>query len=317
MRYQKVWLVLGFCILFILFNRNGITQDTTTVDSESTIKVTTLVDTREVPLNRQVTCSVIIEWTGELKRYLISEVENPVIENLEIVSTSAADRRLSEAGVVKSAKIYEFVLQPKSLGMAYIEHVIVKYVDNETGEAESLITPRLTIKIIDPVPEPGSRSWMLKWLILVALVLVLFLVIFLIWRRNVREKKRKEAEAVKVVPLEDEYLTQLRESINLNSTEININEAFGTLSKITRKYLSQKYSISALESTTDDIISEISQRDVDQSVINNIREILTVSDLAKFAGAGGDRNELDRIYALLEAVLERNLGETKAEEKKL
>lgn len=313
MHCQKVCLVLSLVMLSILFHLNGIAQDTTKVDSESTIKVTTLVDTREVPLNRTITCSVIVAWTGELKRYLISEVENPVIENLEIVSTSAADRRLSEGGVVKSSKIYEFVLQPKSLGMAYIEHVIVKYVDNVTGEAESLITPRLNIKIVDPVPEPGSRSGMLKWVILAVFAVVLFSVLF-IWRKKVQEKKREEAEAVKVVSLEDEYLTQLRESIILNSTEIKINESFGILSKITRKYLSQKYNISALESTTDDIISEISQRDIDQAVLNNIREILTVSDLAKFAGAEGNRNELDRIYTLLEVVLERNEGEIKTDE---
>jgi len=135
-----------------------------------------------------------------------------------------------------------------------------------------------------------------------------------IWQRRVQQRKRKEAEAVKVVPLEDEYLTQLRESLNLNSPELKINEAFWLLSKITRKYLSQKYQILALESTTEKIIAELSGFDLDQAMLNNIQEILTVSDLAKFAGSEGNRNELDRAYTLLEAILERNLGGTRVEE---
>ncbi len=86
------------------------------------------------------------------------------------------------------------------------------------------------------------------------------------------------------------------------------------ISKIARKYLSQKYQIPALESTTEKIISDLSDFELDQTMLNNIQEILTVSDLAKFAGSEGNRNELDRTYTLLEAIFERNIGETKAKE---
>jgi len=202
-------------------------------------------------------------------------------------------------------------MQPKALGMGYIENVIVQYIDNVTGEGESLITPRLNLKVIDAVPEPGSKSWMIKWIVLAVVLLAIFIFLWS-WRSKVQERKRKEAEAVKVVALEEEYLTQLRESVNLKSPELKINEAFWLLSKITRKYLSQKYQIPAMESTTEKIIAELSEFELDQAMLNNIQEILTVSDLAKFAGSEGNRNELDRSYTLLEAILERNLGESKA-----
>jgi len=309
---NRVFFIYFFLIL-TAFNLDGFAQDTTYVYHESTIKVSAEIDSKEVPLNRKVTCSVIVEWTGDLKRYQISEIENPIVENFEIIKTSAADRRLSEGDEEKAVRIYEFILQPKSLGIGYIENVIVKYIDNETGEGESLITPRLNVKVIDPIPEPGSKSWLLKWIILTIAIVAIFILIW-IWQRRVQQRKRKEAEAVKVVPLEDEYLTQLRESLNLNSPELKINEAFWLLSKITRKYLSQKYQILALESTTEKIIAELSGFDLDQAMLNNIQEILTVSDLAKFAGSEGNRNELDRAYTLLEAILERNLGGTRVEE---
>ncbi len=313
MRCQRICFIISLSLIFIVFNLPGNAQDTTTVAQESRITISSEVDKKEVPLNRPVICSVIVEWTGDLKRYQISEIENPIVENLEIVKTSAADRRLSEGGVAKAARIYEFVLQPKSRGMGYIENIIVKYIDNETGEGESLITPRLSIKVIDPVAEPGSNNWIIKWIVLAIVIVAIFIAI-LIWRKRAQERKRKEAEAEKFVPLEQEYLAQLRESVNLKSSEIKVNETFWLLSKIARKYLSQKYQIPALESTTEKSVSELSKINLDQTLLNNIQEILTVSDLAKFAGSEGNRVELDRIYTLLEAILERNLGEAKAVE---
>ena len=311
MWYQRTSFIIGLFFTFLVFNLPGNAQDTTAVAYDSKITISSEVDKKEIPVNRQVVCSVIVEWTGDLKRYQISDIENPIVENLEIVKTSAADRRLSVGGVAKAERIFEFVLQPKSRGMGYIENVIVKYIDNETGEGESLITPRLSVKVIDPVAEPGSNNWIIKWVVLAIIIVAIFVTI-LIWRKRVQERKKKEAEAVKIIALEEEYLSQLRESINLKSPEIKVNEAFWLLSKIARKYLSQKYQIPALESTTEKIGSELTKINLDQTLLNNILEIMTVSDLAKFAGSEGNRSELDRIYTLLEAILERNLGEARA-----
>jgi len=306
------FLVLLFLII-LTFNDNVTAQDTTQVDFETNIKVTATVSAKEVPLNRTLKFSVIIEWTGDFKRYQISELENPVIENFEILSTSTTDRRSSEGGVEKAAKIYDFGLKPESLGMGYIESAFVKYIDIETGEGYSLITNRLDVKVTDPVAEPGSKKWLIKWIILAFVMAVIFIVL-LSWQRKIKEQKRKEAESLKVVPLEEEYLSMLRESLDLNSPEISINESFAKLSKIIRKYLSQKYQIPALESTTEEVISNLSEFELDQTVINNIQEILKVSDLAKFAGSDGNRNELDRTYTLIEAILEKNLSEIRSEQ---
>jgi len=63
-----------------------------------------------------------------------------------------------------------------------------------------------------------------------------------------------------------------------------------------------------LESTTENIIAELNRMGLETTLINHFQEILTVSDLAKFAGHVTNRSELDRTYTLFEAILERNLG---------
>ncbi len=305
-------IILGYLmgLLLIAFAWHGTAQDSSSTIPTSSIKISAELDKKEVPLNRQVICMVTVEWAGDLKRYQISEIQNPVLENFEIVKTAAGDRRWTENGEVKAARTFEFVLQPKSLGMGYIENLMVTYIDNETGEAEVLVAPRLNAKVIDPVPEPGSRRSLVQWLVL-AFFLIGLGVCFIVWYKKRQKQAREAAEAAKVIPLEEQFLQQLRESVKLNSQELKINDAFWTLSKITRKYLSQKYQVPALESTTENIIADLNRMGLDATLVNNIQEILTVSDLAKFAGNVTDRSALDRTYTLLEAILERNLGEAR------
>ena len=299
-------------LLFVLVFPNLLAQDTSGVDYESQITITGKVAVKEIPLNRFLTFTVKVEWAGDLKRFQIGEIETPMVENFEIYSTSASDKRSSENGITKAAKIYEYTLRPKSLGMGYIEGVVIKYIDMKTDEAHHIMTNRINVKVIDSVPEPGEYSWGMEWIILVIFLLVAA-VIFFVWRSSVKQRKLAEQEQVQVVTLEEEYLAMLHDSLDLNSPDISINEAFWTLSKILRKYTSQKYDIAAMESTTEKIVHNLQGKGLDQAMINIIEEILNTSDLAKFAGTEGDRQDLDRIYTLIETMLEKNLAEFKLE----
>ena len=310
MRFFKYFVI---CLIVFSYFSQSAAQDTSQVALESTIKVYTEIGSKQVSLNRNLKFTVRVEWMGDLSRYKISELENPVINNFDIYSTSSADRRMSEGGVAKAAKIYEFILRPKNLGMGYVESVVVKYIDTQTGEGHSLVTNRLDIEVIESVPDPNSHGWMMTLLpFIVAVCFIFVLVGSWLWKR--KKKKREESEIVEVVPLEQEFLTMLHESIALNSPDLNIKENFGSLSKILRKYLTQKYEIAAMELTSDQLIISLKKAQLHENVINNIEEILRVCDLAKFAGSEGDRNDLDRIYTLIEEILEKNLAENNLEE---
>ncbi len=307
---------VGSCFFLFLMNCPVVADDSTFVDYDSTIKISAEVNKKEVPLNDSLLLKVTLTWTGDIKRYQISEVEPPIVENFEIISTAAADRRISETGIEKAFKIYEFVLKPKSMGMGYIESIIVKYIDNETGDGHSLLATRLNVKIVSPVAKPGSKTWLIKWLV-AAIVLLGGFALFVLWQKKQRDQRKRDAQIVTVVPLEQEFLTNLRSSLNLNDSGLKSSQALWSISTMLRKYLSQKYQVPALESTTEKIISELSTLQLDQAFLNNIQEVLTVCDLAKFAGTETNRSELDRVYTLVEALLERNLGESKTENEKI
>lgn len=64
-----------------------------------------------------------------------------------------------------------------------------------------------------------------------------------------------------------------------------VKEYQSELTYIIREYLENRYDIKALESTTDEIVTELSQKEFDPTDERNLREILQVADLVKFAKA--------------------------------
>jgi hypothetical protein len=193
--------------------------------------------------------------------------------------------------------------------MGYIEGVIIKYIDKESGEGNHLITNRLEVKVIDPIPEPGSKTWLIKW-ILLAFIIIVLAAALVFWQKKKAEEKRRKAEQEAYVPLEKEYLKELKESVTLDSPDLNTKEAFSNVSLILRKYLATKYEFGATHAITDEIISTLKQNDVSESLINNTQEVLSKCDMVKFSGGEGEKSDLERVYTLVEDILNENLKQS-------
>lgn len=71
-----------------------------------------------------------------------------------------------------------------------------------------------------------------------------------------------------------------------------------SLTDIIRSYLEERYSFSAMEMTTDEIVRELSKHDFDMSWSQKLREILQVADLVKFAKAEPDSDIHSRFMGL-------------------
>ncbi len=295
-----------FVIFSVIFSFKAYSQDSTNVTTPTEIRITSEVDRTQVPLNRTLKLTVRVEWTGDIDRYQISELEDPVINNLEIFSTSSADFRTSEGGVEKAARIYEFILKPKTLGMAYVDGALLSYVDLKTGEGHSLRTNRINVEVVESEPEPGEKRGFFFWLFAVVIPIILGGVVGYFVKKKL-EKRGQEPPHVPVKSLEEEYLEQIYETVSLEKVKSNLSQGYYLLSKIARRYLKQKYDLDALELTTDEILETLSKReDVDENIRKMIEEILRTCDVAKFAGSEGDLNEYQRIYTLFESILEKN-----------
>ncbi|MCR4440082.1 MAG: hypothetical protein QHJ34_12780 [bacterium] len=264
-----------------------------------------LSDTR-VPLNRTVTVTVSVEWSGNLDEYHIEDV-SPVVSNLELVGTASANRVGEVDGRPYAVRQYEFTYRPQSLGMAYVEAMVVNYQEASSGERRSVVTPRLEVRVVDPVPESGRRRLPVLWVVVgVVLGAVAGLSFWAVKERQAQRHRQEQAQ--QVVPLEEQYLQELPQAVDLRAPALDAKESSARLSRLLRRYLSEKYSVRALEATTDEVIASLKAAGAEERLVEETSEILRQCDVLKFAGpSAGDPATVQRLYTLVEDILQRNL----------
>jgi hypothetical protein len=271
---------------------------------KSDILLRTFIESDNVPLNREVIYHVELRWQGDLNNYQIKDVQEPVLTNLTTRGSGSSNKVNTLAdGSVQSVKRITFYLTPIEIGMSYIDGITIKYTDMASGNESNLISSRIGIKIIEPVPEPGSSPLpeLLFWG-LVLLVLAGGFIYFFI-----RYQKRKEAERLKassevVETVEQKYLRLLRETIQFETD--NVRESLSDLSRLLTGYFSEKYNVPAGGISTIDLIEILQEKELPDETIARIKDFYPRADMVKFAAEKVDISEFHRLYDTVELVIE-------------
>jgi len=272
----------------------------------TSVTLFTLAEPGKVPLNRHLTFIVRMTWEGDLDLIKIVELEEPVLTNFEIVGSSSSNQVSGITGGRRSVKEIAYTLQPKSLGMGYVESTALSYEDITTGKTHHLMTQRVGVEVIQPVPEEGEvdRRWILMAAVLVVLAggSILF---FLSRRRRGPEENEKQDKRI----VEEVYLQELKESVDLKGSDRR--EAFSVLSKLFRRYLSEKYGIATLEATTEELLGTLTREELDEGLIRRCETLLNKADVVKFSGQEATQAELDEAYTTVETMLESHLTQAR------
>jgi hypothetical protein len=272
------------------------------VDDEG-IRVSATVEPLEVPQNRTAVVTVRLEWAGDLDRYEIERFDNPLVENLNIAGTASSNRVQVVGGLKVARQEYQYTVKPEALGMAYVDGIVIRYTDKETVKEYRLRTSRLELKVIDPLPEPGSYLWLVMLLGFIgAASLTIFLVRRIRARRAEVARQARELLASSVT-LEQKYAERLKVEVDLRQTDLDINDAFSRLAGVLRRYLAEKYSLPLLGATTSEVRGLMAEAGAGEKAIQDTLTILESADIAKFSGAGQLRSELERAYTILESQL--------------
>jgi len=307
MRMMKRIFVVTFLIVYcFIFQGNAeVFSSQDSLSNKTEVSLSTLVEPRRVPLNRTFTFRVQVSWQGDLDLIEIGNVEEPLLTNFDIVGTSSSNRVVGTATGKKAVKEIAYTLKPKTLGMGYIEAVGLTYTDKTTGKEYHLKTQRVGVEVISPVPEKGES---VKWWIWVVVGIVLLgsggSVLLLYKKTHPTEKEEKVEEIV-----EESYLKELKQTVNLEQGDGR--EAFTILSKLFRKYLSEKYNISALEATTEELLSALKEQGLEESLIRRCETLFKKTDVVKFSGQDATQAELEEAYSTVETILESHLAQTK------
>jgi hypothetical protein len=263
------------------------------------------VQPKRIPLNRTAELTVRLTWEGALDSLVLGEVEEPALSNLEIAGTSTSNRVEGTASGSRSVKEIAYTIKPKSLGMGYIDSIRVSYEDRRSRFVHQVRTQRLSVEAVDPVPESrgGSRFWL--W----ALLIVCFAAgLFGGAAFFLKSRTRKPLETAPAPePIEETYLESLKAVSGANADDRR--EALVPLSKLFRRYLSEKFGIPALEATTGELLGALKNSGVEEGLLGKCRAFFEKADVIKFSGQKATPAEFDAAYTAVESVLESKLAE--------
>ena len=129
---------------------------------------------------------------------------------------------------------------------------------------------------IEEVLEVGGYSLAILVVVAVVVVLVLFIVLRLRRRKQTAEEHREPPHIVAIRHLEMLHNQKLWQNGK-------IKEYYTRLTEILREYLAGRYGVGAMEMTSDEIVAAMKAAEVEPKYITKLGELLSESDLVKFA----------------------------------
>ena len=261
---------------------------------QSLIEVQSEVDTSTITIGDRIKYSITINRDKNLR------IEKPG-EGLNLGMFEIKDYKFHDP-VEKDGRIierYDFSISVYDTGKFTIPPFPVAYFPVDTSRQYKIIeAPAIDIMVRSVIS--GDEAKELKdikfplaipfnyyfWLSMVAVVILLGLITFLaylLWKRR-KEKgylfrpppPPRPAHEIALEALENLFNSTLLE-------EQQFKEFFSRLSEIIRVYLEGRYFFSALEETTFEIMSDAKKHMEDDNLLADLRNILELSDLIKFA----------------------------------
>lgn len=146
-----------------------------------------------------------------------------------------------------------------------------------------------------------------------AVLLLIVAIIYILYKRSQQPKKEKVIEKPKVPA----HVTALNELTQLENKKLwqegKTKEYFSELTEILRKYLEARYNVEAMEQTSDEVISKMSNLHLVSALqLENITSVLRQADQIKFAKGISLPDENTRAFDLIKQFVEQTqLIETK------
>ena len=296
-------MMIRVTVLIFLFNIFGIwAQDSIPNIADSKIQLKTYLDNDQVPQNREVVYHVELSWTGELDRYQISNIGDPVVSNLKLRGSGSSNRFfVDDEGNPKSVKQVNFYFTPIEMGMAYVDGITIQYEDKVLTQKETLSAQRLGVKIIEPLPDPNAGTD-IGFIVVIAIVIIFVVIVIYFVLRFIKQRKlNAHAEEEQRKTIEEKYI-ELLDNIELASE--NRNETFSSITKLLSSYFAEKYELSG-SADLNQIKEKLTLININQELQQKINDLYERDKLSKFAREQVAENELHLFFDTAEQLIKQ------------
>jgi len=277
------------------------------------------IDSTALLIGQQSMMHLEVSGPATLKYTFPVFQENALVKGIEVLQAGPLDTLEMSNNLIRIKK--DYIITSFDSGLYYIPPVkILAGLDSiESNEmvlkigTYSVDTAKVKIfdiKGVQKAPFVLSDYFLTLLLFFFIWVLALLIIWFILKKKYGKEKEILTAE--QMLP---PHIVAIMELDRLKSEKIwkigKNKEYYTNLSDILRKYVQRRFMINALEMTTDEILILFKRDKSTQSVYQNLRQILQLADLVKFAKIQPLENENE--MSIMNSYLFVN--QTKIEEK--
>lgn len=289
---KKRYLLLGIVILLFFFNyQRNYSQTDSSQNNNSEIQAKARLDTNAALIGDHV--GLTLEFHSPKKINVVFPVISDSIGSLEIISKSKIDT-LNNNGFTLKQKI---VLSGFDSAKYTIPPIIFMYEKAGFSSLYPIQTDSLSIvfngmavdtskeikDIKAPLKEPFTFWDYFPYIIIPILIIGLVILGLFLWKKY----KKKPEPKLKYDPKIPAHIWALQELKKLDEQKFwqkgQIKLYHSLITDILRIYMERQYNFNAMEMITDEILSIMNKISVPINLIENIKKILTLADLVKFA----------------------------------
>ena len=275
------YLVLSILIIVLSFGSSN----------SQTISARAFSDKSEYQVGDYINYTIEISHNYDLR--VLKPALGELAKDIDVIKTD--DPIVEETQGVKKI-IYRFILSKYDSADVTIPPIPILYqmgkdttsLTVETNSVQFLVrtlpvNTQLEIKDVKP-PIVIPMELLTILLILLAILLLILLALYLYRRNQKKKRKRVERKRVYVIPPHVKALTELHALEDKKLWQQGfIKEYHSGITEIIRRYFEDRFKILALESSTTEIMDQLTRVVLPENIYRTVSDFLNNADLVKFA----------------------------------
>ena len=323
---QNNFLIKAICaFLFIL--GAALLPFHSSAQEEEGINYGAQLDTNVIVIGDQINLQLSVEQPKGM-RVDFPVFSDSIVSGIEIIKQTPQDTTSLKNGLIKVNKNFlitsfdggVYKLKPFEFQVHSDNYMNVIRTDTMALGVRTfeIDTTKANFDIVMPIHTPVSfgelAPWVFGGLIFVALI------VFLIW--YFRWRKQDQPLFAISKPVEPAHVIALRKLDEIKEQKLwqsgKIKQFHSELTDTIRIYLDERYNLTTLESTTDEILTAVNSLEINHEWHANLQEVLERADFAKFAKFQPLPNENERslqyAYRIVETTIVKEEPEAEKEE---
>ncbi len=240
------------------------------------------------------------EWTlpltiDEGDEFYFEEVEDPVTQGVEVIKPYVVDTLSIKKGKVNLE--WKMILTSFDSGSYYLPNLIA-LVSRKDGSVDTLLFdgPSIEVNTI-PIDTATFQPYDLKgqikypvtfkevatWVLIILLALGLVYIII----RYIKTRRENRTFFGKPVEKDPPHIVALRNLEKIRGQKLWQNDKqkqfYTAVTDTVRQYISDRYGISAMEQTSNEMFDELKGKEVDPELLKPVKELFATADFVKFA----------------------------------